>query len=279
MLAVNAYRELRGPRPRGTIVVDGAPALAPVLARELAAGGNPAAVREGGTLAGATLLVWVGEADEARLRAASRARVPIVAVSEAASLPYVLATDLIRLRAGAGFPLEEIGAAIGRRSARPRPRSPPTCRRPRRDRGRADPGRLAPERLIAAAIFVPGADLPVLTLNQVRLVARIASAHGKTSTGARGVELLGVVGAGFGFRALARTLAPVRAVRRLRGEGRVRLRRHARGRRGRPALLRRARLSPVERLHREPCGDAASTAAGIASCPPARRAAPRTASR
>jgi uncharacterized protein (DUF697 family) len=43
-----------------------------------------------------------------------------------------------------------------------------------------------------------------LTLNQVRLVARIASAHGKQLDRARGLELAGVVGAGFGFRALAR---------------------------------------------------------------------------
>ena len=32
--------------------------------------------------------------------------------------------------------------------------------------------------LIGVVVFLPGADLPVLTLNQVRLVLRIADAHG-----------------------------------------------------------------------------------------------------
>ena len=56
----------------------------------------------------------------------------------------------------------------------------------------------------AAAIFVPGADLPLLTLNQVRLVLRIASAYGGEIDAPRVPELLGVLGAGFGFRAVAR---------------------------------------------------------------------------
>ena len=35
--------------------------------------------------------------------------------------------------------------------------------------------------MIAAAVFVPGVDMPVLTLNQARLVLRIALAHGEPS--------------------------------------------------------------------------------------------------
>jgi uncharacterized protein (DUF697 family) len=55
-------------------------------------------------------------------------------------------------------------------------------------------------------VFIPGVDMPILTLNQVRLVLRIALAHGQTIDNQRAVELLGVVGAGFGFRAVAREL-------------------------------------------------------------------------
>src|SRR5438552_18613685 len=58
--------------------------------------------------------------------------------------------------------------------------------------------------IVAAAVFVPGADLPVLTLNQARMVLRIASAYGVEIDAQRLPELLGVLGAGFGFRALAR---------------------------------------------------------------------------
>jgi uncharacterized protein (DUF697 family) len=58
--------------------------------------------------------------------------------------------------------------------------------------------------LAAAAVFVPGADLPILTLNQARLVLRIASAYGVEIDGQRLPELLAVLGTGFGLRALAR---------------------------------------------------------------------------
>ena len=60
--------------------------------------------------------------------------------------------------------------------------------------------------VIAGVVFVPGVDMPLLTLNQVRLVLRIALAHGEEIDNKRALELIGVVGAGFGFRAIAREL-------------------------------------------------------------------------
>ena len=45
-----------------------------------------------------------------------------------------------------------------------------------------------------------------LTLNQIRLVLRLALAHGQELDRDRAIELAGVVGAGFGFRAIARQL-------------------------------------------------------------------------
>ena len=61
--------------------------------------------------------------------------------------------------------------------------------------------------LVAAAVFVPGADFPVLTLNELRLVLRVALASGGAAGLRQAPELLAVVGAGLGSRRLARGLA------------------------------------------------------------------------
>jgi uncharacterized protein (DUF697 family) len=63
--------------------------------------------------------------------------------------------------------------------------------------------------ILGAAVFVPGVDLPVLTLNQLRLVLRIAAAYGEEVDASRLPEIAGVVGGAFGWRALARELLGV----------------------------------------------------------------------
>jgi uncharacterized protein (DUF697 family) len=154
-----------------------------------------------------SVLVWVGAPDEDQLRKADRAGVPIVAVTEADVVPYVLATSIVRVPPGQGFPVEEIARAIADRLG---------------EDGTALAARLPAIRaavcsqliamfakrnaIVAGAVFVPGVDMPLLTLNQVRLVLRIAVAYGETIDNQRALELLGVVGAGFGFRAVAREL-------------------------------------------------------------------------
>jgi uncharacterized protein (DUF697 family) len=203
--ALSALRELKPARPSGPIVVSGARELVPLLARELRAGGEPAAVREGGTLDGAVALVWIGAADEEALHAASRAGIPIVAVTEAAELPYVLDTDLVRAPPGEGFPIDELARVLARRlgdSGAPLAGSLPVLR----DAVVEELIRRAAHRngMIGAAVFIPGVDMPVLTMNQIRLVARIAVAYGQELDRSRVPELLGIVGAGFGFRRLAR---------------------------------------------------------------------------
>jgi uncharacterized protein (DUF697 family) len=60
--------------------------------------------------------------------------------------------------------------------------------------------------IAAVAIFVPGADFPVLTLNQIRLVLRLGAAHGVEIDQQRLPEVLATVAAGFGLRAVARQL-------------------------------------------------------------------------
>ena len=54
--------------------------------------------------------------------------------------------------------------------------------------------------------LVPGSDFPLMTANQMKLALDIAAAHGEQLTPARITELAGVVGAGFAYRWLARTL-------------------------------------------------------------------------
>lgn|GEM_PF-6065052 len=98
-----------------TVAVAGARELVPLLARELRAGGDPSAVGEGWAPgAGAAVLVWVGAADRSVLRAAARAHVPIVGVTDGEPLPYVLDTRLVVVRPGEGFPLARIARAVGR---------------------------------------------------------------------------------------------------------------------------------------------------------------------
>jgi uncharacterized protein (DUF697 family) len=197
------------------LVVGGAGELASVLRRELLrGGGDPAAVREGGP-EGASAYVHVlagDESDEPALRRARRARVPIVAVGagggfEGASIPYVPATDVVPVAAGAGFPVERIAAALARRlgeSGAPLAARVPSLRPAVCDHLVASFARR--NGVVAAAVFLPGADLPVLTLNQLRLVLRLAQAHGLEAGRARLPELGAVVGSGLGLRAAAREL-------------------------------------------------------------------------
>jgi len=60
---------------------------------------------------------------------------------------------------------------------------------------------------IGAATFMSGADMPVLTLLQTRLVADLAALHERPLGVERGVEIAGVFGAGYLWRAAARQLA------------------------------------------------------------------------
>ena len=57
---------------------------------------------------------------------------------------------------------------------------------------------------IGVVIIIPGADMPAMTVNQVRMVLKIAHAYGEEVGLDRALEILSVVGTGFVFRALAR---------------------------------------------------------------------------
>jgi uncharacterized protein (DUF697 family) len=203
-------------RREHVLAVGGASELAPVLRQQFLRGGaDPAAVRLGEP-EGADVYVHLltgepsGE-DEALLRQARQERVPVIAVVVGPvgddPIPYVLATDVVPVAAGRGFPLDTIARAI---AARLGERGAPLA-------GRVPLLRTAVSEqlvesfarkngLVGAAVFIPGADLPVLALNEIRLVLRLAQAYGEESGVERLPELVATLGAAFGLRALAREL-------------------------------------------------------------------------
>ena len=58
---------------------------------------------------------------------------------------------------------------------------------------------------IGLVLIIPGADLPVMTLNQAKMILQIAAAYGQHMNKDRVKELAAVVGGGFAFRSIART--------------------------------------------------------------------------
>jgi uncharacterized protein (DUF697 family) len=196
----------RGSGDQRPLAVAGARELLPIIARQLREGGDPTAVVEG-RVENAAVLIWVGPPDEEALRAADRAGVPIVAVTDADEVPYVLATDLVRVPPGQGFPVDEIVHAVARKlgedgtalAARLPSLRGAVCEELIRSFSRKNA-------IIGVAVFIPGADMAVLTLNEARLVLRIGLAYGQEIDRERAIELLGVVGFGFGMRTVAREL-------------------------------------------------------------------------
>ncbi|HEY8316888.1 MAG TPA: hypothetical protein VIG35_08500 [Gaiellaceae bacterium] len=200
------------------LVVGGARELAAVLRRELGRDAKPGAVRADGEPKGGAVYIHVlghepTPDDEAALKRARRARVPIVAIaagplSDDVSLPFVLATDVIRLGAGEGLPLDEIARVIAGRlgeEGAPLAGRVPVLRRAVCERLVATFAKR--NGVIGAAVFIPGVDLPVLTLNEVRLVLRLEQAYGlEPDLRERLPEIAATLGAGLGLRAVAREL-------------------------------------------------------------------------
>jgi uncharacterized protein (DUF697 family) len=219
MAVYRLLRELRAsdqPRP---LAVGGARELAGVLRRELSRGAAPGSVVEAVAPSDTAALVYVlagppAADDERILREAARARLPVVAVladpAADAKVPHVVATDVVRVPPGSGFPLEEITAALAPRLGDDGAGLAARVPALRRAFCEALVTRVARQNgIIGAAVFLPGADLPALTLNQLRLVLTIAAAYGYEVDAQRWPEILGVIGGGLGFRAVARQLLAV----------------------------------------------------------------------
>src|SRR5262249_34868140 len=123
------------------------------------------------------------------------------------NIPFVLATDIVRVEPGHGFPIEKLGEALAGRlgeKATSLARRLPVLRGPIVEKLVESFSRK--NGFLGAAIFIPGADFPVLTVNQLRMVLRICAAYGLTIDRERAPEILATVAAGLGFRTLARTL-------------------------------------------------------------------------
>lgn len=205
------------------LVVAGAEGPATELVAALAEGGDTSALRDLSgrevtkyDLQGASLLLYVvaGEKptaeDEQALKLADRSDVDAVCVLVGASstpvdIAYVPATRVVAIPPGRPLPVDRIAelvASVTEETGYALAARLPVLREAVVD---AIVRRFARQNgVLGVAIFIPGADFPVLTLNQLRMVFRIAAAHGEQIDRERIPELLAVVGAGLGFRTVAR---------------------------------------------------------------------------
>jgi uncharacterized protein (DUF697 family) len=195
---------------RRPVAIGGAAEIARTLERELSRGGDAAAARVGPPQGAAVYVHIATGDDETALRAARRARVPIVAVAFAGEeeLPFVYATDVVRVGPGEPLPVDRIATAIAHRlgdrgvglAARL-----PVLRRPVCARIVAEFSRK--NGIIGVVVIVPGADLPLLAVNEIKMLLLLDQAYGlDLDPRARLPEVAATLGAGFGLRAVAREL-------------------------------------------------------------------------
>jgi uncharacterized protein (DUF697 family) len=211
------------------LLVAGSPEHAGAIRAAFVEGGDPQAVRDlsGGPpspydLEGARVLVYAvdgrtpSEEDEKVLRLAGRKDVELVCVlvgarpDDVPDVPYVPATDVIAVAPGEALPIAQIAERVAERADETGHQL--AARLPALRPAVVDSivkGFSVQNGVLGVAIFIPGADFPVLTLNQIRMVLRIASAHGEELDRQSALEVLSVVGAGLGFRAVSRQLAAV----------------------------------------------------------------------
>lgn len=60
---------------------------------------------------------------------------------------------------------------------------------------------------VGLVFFVPGADMPLITLNQAKMAIQIAAVYGQELDWSRAKEVVAIVAGGFGFRGIARKLS------------------------------------------------------------------------
>ena len=206
------------------LLVGGAPERAKEIHDALEKGAEPGAIRilaapTAYDFEGANVLVYAvdgtvpGEEDEKAFQLASRKGVEIVCVVFGASaedpptIPYVLDSDVIPVPPGAPLPLESIAERAADRAGDSSHHLAARVPALREAVVQEIIKRFALQNgVLGVAIFIPGADFPVQTLNQTRMLLRIASAHGERLDRERAFEVLSVVAAGLGFRTVARQL-------------------------------------------------------------------------
>jgi uncharacterized protein (DUF697 family) len=202
------------------LAVGGTSDRAPVLRQQLLRGrAETGAVRFGGPEgADAYVHVLAGEPsdeDVVVLRRARRAHVPAIAVVLAGvrnsfSVPYVLATHVVWVEPDEDASLDVIARAIAAvlgEGCAPLAARVPLLRDPFCNQLVATFARR--NGVLAAAAWGPRADLPVLLLNELRLVLRLAQAYDAGGLPERLPEITATLATGFGLRALGRRLLDV----------------------------------------------------------------------
>jgi hypothetical protein len=180
-------RHESSPSSAGPIVVSGV--LADQLAKELGAGAGPGAVVTAvGAPAVAEVLVRVvagdpTDDDDATVRESDRRGIPVVLVQlwpqAEWTRPFVLTPFVVECRAGEGFPLDEISHRIVEASGRD---AELAARVPvLRPAVEATIVRRAVARATALAVISRGSARPLITLEQIRMVARLASLEGRVA--------------------------------------------------------------------------------------------------
>jgi hypothetical protein len=215
---VTALREERQVADIGPLVVSGM--LAEQLAKELAAGAEPGAVVVSddprGMRAPIAVRVIAGhpsEEDDAFVRAAERAEVPVVLVQlwpqESWSEPYVLSPFVVECKTGEGFPILKIARLITTAADDPTPLAArlPVLKGTIESVAKRDA--LVRAAFVGATAGPKGAARPILALEQVSLISRLrALEEPETGKDEQIPVVLGTaaaaIAASFGFREVAR---------------------------------------------------------------------------
>jgi uncharacterized protein (DUF697 family) len=176
----------------------------------------------------AVVVVYAGEVSEtldadtrSDLDAAGGSRRPLVALLEGIDVPGAALIEAARTRGlppdavipakrGTSFPADELLRAVAEQAGSAGPQLAarlPALRQHVVERLIAVASRR--NGVVAATVFVPGADMAVLTAVELRLVLQIAACHGQELSADRLLELAGVFGAGLGLRTVARELLDV----------------------------------------------------------------------
>ncbi|HEX4746585.1 MAG TPA: hypothetical protein VFU99_06840 [Gaiellaceae bacterium] len=206
----------------GPIGVSGV--LAEQLAKELSAGADAGAVVVGGfELVGrAEVLVRIVAGDptpedDALVRAADRRDVPAVVVQlwpqADWTQPFVLSPFVVECRAGEGFPVGEIAARIGDAADAAEVLAARLPVIADAIRSRVVKRAVIRAALLGLAGSRSGASRPLLTLEQIRMLSQIRTISGAAPAAgdvrARAIGVGAVAGAGFAFRAAARSLRTI----------------------------------------------------------------------
>jgi len=215
---VSALREERKVARIGPVVVSGM--LAEQLAKELGAGARPGAVVVGddprGVRAPVAVRVIAGdpsEEDDAFVRAAEKAEIPIVIVQlwpqESWRAPFVLSPFVVECKTGEGFPLGKIAGLIATAADDPTALAaripvlePPVRRAVKRDA-------IVRSALLGATTGRKQSARPALLLEQIGVVSRLRALEDAETRSDEQMPVVAgtaaaAIAASYGFRQLAR---------------------------------------------------------------------------